>query len=160
MLTSRPLGPAAQDEVNRILSTAEARLFWEQQSIDQRHAYEVAKRVGSALGSNHDAIAAALLHDVGKRHSRLGPVARSLATVCAKLRLPMPASWQQYEAHAAIGASDLSAIGAGELAIAFAAGTPYGEKRVWEVLVAADDGRLKASESAGLGNTIPPEVSR
>ena len=162
VLRSRPLGPGDQDEVRQALSREEAALFWQQQFIDQRHAYDVARRVDQATG-NADAKAAALLHDVGKSHSRLGPVARSMATLLAALRIPLPASWARYRAHGELGAQDLEAVGARPLAVAFAAGEATGDRYVWDALVAADNGtRLlpKPGIDAETGNTMPSEVQK
>jgi L-asparaginase/Glu-tRNA(Gln) amidotransferase subunit D len=162
VLNSRPLGPRAQQSVNDVLTPAEAVLFWRQQSIDQRHAYEVAHRVREAVDSE-DAVAAALLHDVGKRHSRLGPIARSLATVAGAVGLPMSETWRSYLEHEALGAADLREIEARPLAIAFAAGSPQGDPELWEALVGADDGKIHAVEKgrgkAVPGNSMPPEVN-
>ena len=66
VMASRPLGPRAQESVTRVLGESEAELFWQQQSIDQRHAYEVAARVADSVGEDHPAVVAALLHDVGQ----------------------------------------------------------------------------------------------
>ncbi len=143
VVTSDSLGPTAQDEVNNILEPATAALFWEQDSVDQRHAYEVARRVRDALGDDRPALEAALLHDVGKRHSDLGPVSRSLATILDVVHMPMPSGWRLYRQHGALGAMDLEAIGAGPIAIAFARGETVPDDRidgvVWSALVAADD---------------------
>jgi hypothetical protein len=97
---------------------------------------------------------------VGKRHSRLGPIGRSLATVADAFRLPMPIRWRAYRNHDAVGAEDLRAIGADELAIAFAGGTEGSDPAKLALLRAADDGVLKAPVSARAGNTMPPEVNR
>ena len=125
------------------LSEAEAGLFWDQHSIDQRHGYVVAARVEGALGENREAVAAALLHDTGKRHSSAGAVGRSLATIADGLRLPLPADWRRYRNHGLLGASDLEAVGASRLSIAFARGhnNPSDEidPDVWQALQTADD---------------------
>jgi hypothetical protein len=154
-----PLKPGEQAWVSRILNGDEARLFWDQQAIDQRHAHTVAMRVAAAEVPTN-ATHAALLHDVGKRHSRLGPVGRSLATVADGLRLPMPMRWRSYLDHGALGARDLRAIGADPLAIAFAEGSSGVDPETLALLRAADDGVLKASSSDPAGNTMPPEVKR
>ena len=174
VMASRPLGPRAQESVTRVLGESEAELFWQQQSIDQRHAYEVAARVADSVGEDHPAVVAALLHDVGKRQSRLGAVERSLATVISLARLPMPRRWKAYRDHGEIGARDLEAIAAHPLAVAFARGTPTGgvDAAAWSVLEAADDAsglatgyRVSATEKGkapvneGSGNTMPPEVT-
>ena len=141
VLLNQPLGPLSQDDVNTILEPHTARLFWDQDSIDQRHAYDVAMRVRRALGDDHAALEAALLHDVGKRNCGLGPVARSLATVGDTLRLPLPDSWRRYRDHGPLGALDLEAIGAAPLTVAFARGEagPEIDQDVWDALLAADN---------------------
>jgi len=161
VLRSRPLGPAAQDDVKSTLTPQEAVLFWRQQSIDQRHAYDVARRV-EMVTRDGDAKAAALLHDVGKSHSRLGPISRSLATVLDTLHIPLPESWAAYRAHGELGAKDLSAAGARPLAVAFASGVASGDREIWDALVAADDGVIarKAGTGSAAGNTMPPEVQK
>lgn len=170
VVLSRPLGPGRQDDVARILTTAEAELFFRQQAMDQRHGYVVAQRVKASLPGNRDAIAAALLHDVGKVTSKLGPVARSLATVFATVRIPVGSRWRAYLDHGTIGAAELQAAGARPLAVAFAAGQPTGDSRVWRALVDADNGPgwgqptpvplAESPVSAASGNTMPPEVKR
>lgn len=141
VLTSKRLGPRAQDEINRLLSSAEAALFWRQQPIDQRHAYEVAQRVGTVLGDNREAMVAALLHDVGKAKSNLGPISRSLATSLDVLRLPVPAQWQMYRDHGSMGAEELERIGAPPIAVSFARGKAGAgdDPAVWRALVDADN---------------------
>ena len=143
VLRDRPLSPLEQVSVAESLTVDEAKLFWEQHPIDQRHAYSVAARVAGALGDHREAVAAALLHDVGKRHSSAGPIGRSLATVGDLAGIPLPEDWRRYRKHDELGAADLERIGAGPLSIAFAAGQKMPvdeiESDVWEVLQAADD---------------------
>jgi len=168
-LRSRPLSPRRQDDVRRVLRPAEAELFFRQQPVDQRHAYVVAQRVATRLAGMPDAIAAALLHDVGKVHSSLGPVARSLATLLDRARLPMPDRWRTYRDHGRLGAADLRAVGARPLAVAFAARERVGDRTVWNTLIAADDGPgwgglgpeylAQSPETGVAGNSMPPEVS-
>jgi hypothetical protein len=170
VLLSRPLGPGRQDDVARILTPAEADLFFRQQAMDQRHGYLVAQRVKASLPGNRDAIAAALLHDVGKATSKLGPVARSVATILATVRIPLASRWRAYRDHGTIGAAELQAAGARPLAVGFAAGQPTGDSRVWQALVEADNGPgwgqlatvplAETPGSAASRNTMPPEVKR
>jgi hypothetical protein len=124
------------------LTPQERDLFWDQAAADQRHAYEVARRVRATLGDDGVATRAALLHDVGKRHVRMGAVSRTLATVAAAARVPLPASWRRYRDHEALGAADLEAIGADPLVVAFAARVRPDDEAAaarWDALVAADD---------------------
>ena len=143
VLRSKPLGPEAQAEVSDWLHDAAAALFWEQDSIDQRHAYEVAQRVRTSTNHNQAAVTAALLHDVGKRHSNAGPLGRSLATILDSLHLPLPADWRRYRDHEALGAADLQRLGADSLAIAFARGRREEAESIdadiWQALVDADN---------------------
>jgi hypothetical protein len=161
-----PLDPRQQDEVRQILAAGEAELFFRQQPIDQRHAFDVARRVRAAVPGDDDAVAAALLHDVGKARSHLGPVARSLATVADMARLPLPERWRAYRDHGVIGAGELAAAGARPLAMALAAGTEMGDPEVWAALMAADNavGRLpdrgQSAEMGLLRNSMPPEVEQ
>ncbi len=142
-LTSSLLGPVAQAEISEVLPRDQAALFWEQDQIDQRHAYEVAVRVRQSIGDDPAAFVAALLHDVGKRHSNAGPIGRSLATVLDSVRLPLPADWRRYRDHGVIGAADLQEVGADGLAVAFAKGDRDGDDSidadVWAALVEADN---------------------
>ncbi len=143
VVTSRGLGPAEQSWVNRVLRPDLAELFWLQAPTDQRHAFEVARRTAGTLGEDNTALTAALLHDVGKRHSRAGAIGRSLATILDGLRLPLPADWRRYREHERLGADDLAERGADALTIAFAAGRrPAGDEvdaHVWNALIAADN---------------------
>ncbi len=174
VVTSRPLGPKAQESVSRALGAQESVVFWDQQAIDQRHAYEVARRVAARIGWAHAGVAAALLHDIGKRHSRLGAIERSMATVAGVVHLPMPQRWETYRDHGEIGASDLEAIAAHPLAVAFARGEPTRgvDTEIWGVLQAADNASglgnrrraskwrsRKALDNEVSGNTMPPEVT-
>lgn len=142
VLASKPLGPGDQDYVNGVLPRDQAALFWELDAIDQRHCFEVAMRVRSVLGDDAGAIRAALMHDIGKRHSRLGPVSRSLATVFDVVGFRLPAEWRKYRDHGELGAADLEIVGADELSVSFARGHRSGREgtdEVWEALVAADN---------------------
>lgn len=144
-VTARPLSPAEQLQVRSDLADDRlAHLFFLQDPADQRHAVDVAAAFASTRPGDRQGVQAALLHDVGKCHARLGAVARSMATVFGAVGLPMPARWRSYLAHGSLGADDLAAAGAGALAVAFAryhpgdapAGIP---PDVWADLLAADD---------------------
>lgn len=138
-VTASPLSPAEQAEVAAHLESRLRPLFFAQAPSDQRHAYEVAVRAG--LGEPHTE--AALLHDVGKTVSGLGPVARSLATIWSLTGLPVWGRWQAYLDHGPIGARMLFESGADRLAIEFAGShpgpVPSGiDPGVWDILAAAD----------------------
>lgn len=147
MLRTRPLDDAEKVEVESwIGSGALADLFYSQQVADQRHGYEIAKAVAST-GHRPDLVAAAALHDVGKRHSRLGAISRSVATVLMALRFPLPRRMTAYRDHGPLGALDLEAAGAPQLAVDFARHHQHRRPTVippedWAVLNAADLGAL------------------
>jgi hypothetical protein len=93
---------------------------------DQRHSVAVARQV-AAEGVSREAVAAALMHDVGKVDSKLGTFGRVAATLVAgALGDVRVASWSprrgpmgsvgRYRNHAALGAELLSEAGAPVLA--------------------------------------------
>ena len=84
---------------------------------------------------------AALLHDVGKKRSNLGPIGRSLATVAYSLRLPLPMRWRMYREHGRLGATELERVGASSLAVNFARGARGigDDPALWQALVDADN---------------------
>ena len=139
----RPLSPREQDEVRRLLPSVEAGLFFDMQTEDQRHCHDMARRVAVALPGDQVAVRAALLHDVGKRHHRIGVVGRSMATVLGHLGLAMPVTMRSYWDHAGIGAQDLEAVGSDPFVVEFAAHHPGGpppwatDPR-WPILIDAD----------------------
>lgn len=118
-------------------------LFLEQQVADQRHGLEVMRHVARSGVTDPDVLAAAALHDIGKRHSRLGPVGRSVATVLMLARLPMTRRMRRYVDHGELGAVDLERAGAPALVVGFARhhqwGRPHGFPAPdWQTLRAAD----------------------
>jgi hypothetical protein len=142
-LVSRPLGPREQDDAGRLLRPAEAALFWSQQSLDQRHGLECARRAAEAAPGRTDLSRAALLHDVGKRHAGLGVVARMLATGLGLLHLPARGRLEIYLDHGPRGAADLEAAGSDPLTVAFARHHHTGRPDLipiddWDVLQRAD----------------------
>lgn len=142
-MTAAGLTPSEQQRVHQHLDEPSVKLFWAQSSADQRHAYDVAARVADLLPGDDEALTAALLHDIGKRHARLGPVRRSIATVLDGAGLPMTAPMQQYRLHGPIGAGELSAAGYDAIVVTFAAHhpdpAPTGIDAVrWQALLDAD----------------------
>lgn len=144
VITASPLTSDERLEVEQWLTAGDRELFWCQAPADQRHALQTARRVIRSYPGRCDAIRAALFHDVGKAESRLGPVRRSLATVGAALRLPLPARWRTYVDHGPVGAEKLALTGAEALVVAFArvhpGPAPEGfDGDVWQALLDADD---------------------
>jgi hypothetical protein len=140
---ARALSPKEQLWVGQQLSLDEGELFWAQAPADQRHAHSSGRFVeaenGSALVVN-----AALLHDIGKARSDLGVAGRSVATVLQLLKISGSGRMQAYNQHGRIGAADLKAAGASDLAVSFARshqqkGTPEGQDgATWDLLMQAD----------------------
>ncbi|MCJ7725091.1 MAG: HDIG domain-containing protein [Acidimicrobiia bacterium] len=142
-IRSRPLDPREQDRVSGWLREGESRLFWRQQEIDQRHALGCADLIASRNPERLDLIRAALLHDVGKRHARLGVIGRVLASVLWLLHLGAPGRLGLFLDHGALGARELASLGAEPIVTAFAAGhhgsCPAGlSEDDWAVLREAD----------------------
>lgn len=88
-------------------------------------------------------ITAALLHDIGKRHARLGIVGRSVASALILLGLPLTGRMAAYRDHGLAAARELADLGAPSLVIDFAL-HHHGRRPAtidddtWDVLVAAD----------------------
>lgn len=120
VMSSRRLSPLEQAEVARYLhSSAERSLFWDQPRADQRHGLASARSVLSARPDRSDLVRAALLHDIGKRHSRLGPIGRTWAVVCGALNRPSKRA-TAYLGHADLGGDELARAGAEPLVVAYA----------------------------------------
>jgi hypothetical protein len=130
-----PAGPRAADDrwATGHLMPAEVALWRAMTGYDRRHAVGVARRTADALGARatRPVLAAALLHDVGKIHSGLGPVRRALATIAGfAWGHATVANWRtrrgpaggagRYLAHDAIGADMLAAAGSDGLTVTWA----------------------------------------
>ncbi|GMQ84623.1 MAG: hypothetical protein BMS9Abin07_0187 [Acidimicrobiia bacterium] len=123
-MTAPGLSPREQQLVHQHLDAPGAELFWGQDAADQRHAFAVASRVAASLPDDDEVYLAALLHDVGKRHARLGAIGRSIATVFDGIGIPLTAAMSRYRDHGSIGAAELSAAGFDGLVVSFAANHP------------------------------------
>ena len=121
---SRPLEPAEQDLIATWLQGPEAELFWRQQRIDRRHAFDAAGHVSAARPERTDLTRAALLHDVGKADSSLSIPGRVIASALDLIGIPVRGRYRAYLDHGAIGAAHLTLIEADPIAVAFAAGHP------------------------------------
>lgn len=126
-----------------MLSPHEASLFWDQPVADQDHSLRGARRLRERDPERTDLIAAFLLHDVGKRHTGLGTIGRSLATALEMIHIPLSGRYRAYFDHGPIGADELEALGSGELTVAFARHHQHSrpdsvEQRDWDLLVSAD----------------------
>ena len=131
----RPGGPTAADDAwaTAALLPGEVVLWRRMSGADRRHAVGVARRAEAALGdrATRPVLAAALLHDVGKVDSGLGPVRRALATVAGMAAGHSAAErWSErrgavgrtgrYLCHDRLGADMLRAAGSDPLTVAWA----------------------------------------
>lgn len=143
VLFSRALTGSEVDAVRGWLTPELATLFFEQSHADQRHGYHAALHVVSSGHKQPEVVTAALMHDVAKRHARLGVLGRTLASLLILIRLPLPARFEAYRDHGFVGAKELADRGAPDLAIEFAlhhhGDRPEAiESEVWDALVRAD----------------------
>lgn len=144
VLFARPLTRSERAEVEGWLPADLAEPFFDQPDADQRHGYQAASIVLASGWDDGDVVAAALLHDVGKRHSRLGVVGRSLTSVFVLAKLPLNERMAAYRDHGLLGAQELGGLGAPALAIDFAIHhhgprPPSIDPGTWRVLVEADE---------------------
>ena len=131
----RPGGPPPPDEAwaTSLLLPDELALWRRMSGPDRRHAVGVARRTESALPPPvaRPILAAALLHDVGKVSSGLGPLRRALATLAGMaVSHDTAVGWQarpgplgragRYLCHDTIGADLLAAAGSDLLTVAWA----------------------------------------
>jgi len=142
-LRSRPLGPAEQAEATEWLGERESPLFWAQPPADQRHALTAARMVASHRPDRRDLIRAALLHDIGKRHSRLGVAGRVTASAFELLHIPAPGRLGIYLRHDSLGGEELGELGMEPIVVSFAAGhhgacPPDVDPDDWALLVRSD----------------------
>lgn len=126
--TSARVSADESDRANEILGAALAPLFFALPVNDQRHGLDVLETI-ERRGTGADRLLqqAALLHDIGKVEAHLSVVERSL-TVFLEAVSPRlldgllrrrPGFWRRYQMyrnHAAVGAAQLRAAGAEELA--------------------------------------------
>ena len=142
----RPAGPTAADDAwaASMLTAAERPLYTGMGAADRRHAVDGARAVEVAVAEPYrrDAVEAALVHDVGKRHARLGVIGRSVATVVGwfvrtdarRAALAGRSGWAgrvgRYLRHDVVGAEEVAAAGGSELAVAWTAGHHHAPARV------------------------------
>lgn len=143
VVSARPLTVSEADIVQERLTQELAEVFFAQSPADQRHGFHAAQVVMGGGGAS-DSVVAALVHDIGKRHARLGAIGRSIASLLIILRLPLTARMRAYRDHGLIGAAELARIGAPSLAIDFAMHhhgrrPPTIDAHVWDLLVEADE---------------------
>ena len=126
-----------------LLEEPEKDLFWSQQLTDLRHAHDCARYVSDRMPDRRDLARAALLHDLGKQRSRLGPIGRSIATLLAAVGIRGSSRHASYTRHAHEGAAFLADAGAERLVVAYT--RHHHEERPawfaadeWDLLMTAD----------------------
>lgn len=146
-------------------------MFFAQDDADQRHGYHAALSVIAAGVHEDEVIVAALLHDIGKRHARLGILGRSVASMLILSGLPLSERMRAYRDHGLVAARELAALGGHPLAIDFAM-HHHGERpptidpRIWDVLVDADQppkrrkSRLGSQGGSKVTDTRKPDDGR
>ncbi len=155
VLTARPLDEAETVIVENWLTPALSEVFFAQSPADQRHGYEAGMAVAGSERSDPEVITAALMHDIGKRHARLGIIGRSVASILIIVRLPLTERMRVYRDHGVVGAGELGSLNAPSLAIDFALHHHRErpatiDERTWDVLVASDQPqRLRLARGAG-----------
>jgi len=143
-----PFPPRRRDVVwvGSVLTSAEMRLWCTQQRADRRESIAVARRAQRRLAGTEYAgepvwLAAALLHDVGKRDAHLGTLLRTVATVVGASGAVAPAGAHlsglrrrvgAYLLHPEVGADLIRASG-GRSEVAVWAGAHH-RRSDWESL--------------------------
>jgi hypothetical protein len=114
-VVARPPTPKDEAWVDRHLSAGERALWVKMSDADRAHAIVVARRFDELVeDAPRAALAAALLHDVGKLDAGLGTWARVLATVVG----PRGRRFRTYHDHERLGAAMLEAVGSDPLTVA------------------------------------------
>lgn len=142
-LTSGSLTDDEAREVGERLTAAEHALFFAQNPKDQSHGYRAAHHVEASEIATPDLARAALLHDVGKRHSGFGVLGRSVSSILIKLGAPLTDRMKLYRDHGEMGAAELESAGSPRIVVDFAR-FHHGQRpatiepAVWDLLQAAD----------------------
>ncbi|HEX2403270.1 MAG TPA: hypothetical protein VHM29_01105 [Acidimicrobiia bacterium] len=154
VLFATPLDSGERAAIEGWLDSAQAWVFFSQSDPDQRHGFHAAL-VSISGGAGLEVIRAALLHDVGKRHARLGVLGRSVASMAIRLGLPLPMRWRLYRDHGEIASRELAGLGYQGLIVEFArhhhGDQPSGfPTPTWDLLQLADQppktGAARAAE--------------
>jgi len=120
VLLSKPLDKDEISAVRGWLSPQLSDIFLSQPTADQRHGFYAASTVIEAGIEDEVSVAAALLHDIGKRHADLGVIGRTLASLLIRLRLPLTRRMRLYRDHGQIAATELEALGSDLIIVDFA----------------------------------------
>ncbi len=141
LATSLPrTAPAAIDEawVSTHLVSGEQAIWNQLSNPDRRHAILVARRFVGRLSPatpERAAVAAALLHDVGKLRSNLGTWSRVAATLVG----PRGSRFRDYHDHEAIGVEMLTEAGSEAVTVALVGRLGGAPAALTNALAWADD---------------------
>ncbi len=119
--TAQPLTAEELDDARIKLGSDELTdLFIAQPVADQRHGYDAgswltAREVPSWM------VQAGMLHDIGKRHARLGRWGRATTTALSWVKIVPRGRMSIYTAHGSIGAEELVARGVDARIVAYTA---------------------------------------
>lgn len=147
VLASPALQPDEAGWVRSRLRPVEAALFFAQGRADRRHGYRAGRWVAERSGDRPDLVRAALLHDVGKRHARLGVAGRVAASLLALLGRRPGGRMGTYLAHGPLAAAELADLGAEPVVVEYAR-HHHGDRPTrfdpedWRLLDEADRARL------------------
>lgn len=119
--TALPLSIEESDNARSLLGDEElSDLFFAQPAADQRHGYDA----GSWLAARDMPmwmVQAGMLHDIGKRHARMGRWGRATTTALGWVGVVPRGRMSIYTAHGPIGAKELGASGADARIVAYTA---------------------------------------
>jgi hypothetical protein len=133
-LSRKPPPPVDEAWAVTFLLPSERTLWHLMPNPDRRHSILVARRFESDDHRDRDAMAAALLHDVGKSKCGLGTFGRVAATIVG----PRTEKFRLYHDHEQIGADMLREAGSSDVTIALVAGASA-DTATLAALHAADD---------------------
>lgn len=156
--TARPLNESERRFIESLLDNrAENTLFFGQARADRRHSVRAAQKMSLLAPDRRDLARAALLHDVGKQHARLGVFGRSTASALTKLRLRPPGRLAAYLDHGRLGARDLTEVGCEAVVTGFA--RHHHDSRP-DSISRADWALLELADSPGKPPDTPPPAIR
>ena len=112
--------PSKQRWQHCSILTASVRCFGSSLRTDQRHGLGGARYVVGGHAERRDLARAALLHDVGKRHARLGVVGRVIASLLRLVGQVGTGRIATYLDHGALAATELSDAGTKGIVVEFA----------------------------------------
>lgn len=141
---ARHLDSRQLEQIDFLLEPTELRQAFFQQSVaDQQHAWRAWDFVQQQSSDRVDLLQAALLHDIGKRHSRLSIWGRVIATLSGWLGFRTSKRIDMYLRHGSIGADELEGWGCPLLVTEFARHhhgqrPPTIDSADWELLQQSD----------------------